>query len=440
MKTVFLCGGSGKRMFPFTEDKFLFDFLGKSLLQHQIEMAHKAGLEHFVIIANPGNMEKIRQVTKLLSRTKVEFALQEKPLGIADALKSASPLLPGPFLVVNPNDVFSSLAYSKIISECSRLSDAQSCMLGYKVNEYFPGGYLEMDSESNLKHIVEKPKPGSEPSNIINILVHFHNNPQQLVDYIDTIETDRDDVYERALDRMINDGYKIKVIPYDDFWAPIKYPWHILRVMEHFLDTTEQYIAPSAHVSDRAIIKGKVTLCDNVKVLENAVIRGPVYIGPNSIIGNNALVRDYCHIGASSVVGYSSEVKHSYIGDNCWFHSNYIGDSVIDNNCSFGSGAITANLRLDEGNVHIKVNGDKIDTGYDKLGAIVGKGCRIGINANLMPGIRVGANSFVGPHVCLTKDLEANKKALPLSQYQVLDNETELNQDKRQQLLRKLEG
>jgi len=67
-------------------------------------------------------------------------------------------------------------------------------------------------------------------------------------------------------------------------------------------------------------------------VLENAVIRGPVYIGANSIIGNNALVRDHSHIGSNSVIGYSTEVKHSYIGDNCWFHSNYIGDSIVDNN------------------------------------------------------------------------------------------------------------
>ena len=32
MRAVFLCGGIGRRMFPFTEDKFLFKFLGKTLL------------------------------------------------------------------------------------------------------------------------------------------------------------------------------------------------------------------------------------------------------------------------------------------------------------------------------------------------------------------------------------------------------------------------
>ena len=30
MKVVFLCGGTGKRMYPLTEDKFLLNFLGIS--------------------------------------------------------------------------------------------------------------------------------------------------------------------------------------------------------------------------------------------------------------------------------------------------------------------------------------------------------------------------------------------------------------------------
>jgi NDP-sugar pyrophosphorylase family protein len=149
-------------------------------------------------------------------------------------------------------------------------------------------------------------------------------------------------------------------------------------------------------------------------------------------------VRDYSHIGSNSVIGYSTEVKHSYIGDNCWFHSNYIGDSIVDDNCSLGAGTVLANFRLDEGNIQIKVGGSLIDTGYDKLGAIVGRGCRIGVNASFMPGVRVGPDSFVGPQVCLRQDLGANKMALLESRYRVEGNETRLDEGKRQELLRRL--
>jgi bifunctional UDP-N-acetylglucosamine pyrophosphorylase/glucosamine-1-phosphate N-acetyltransferase len=439
VKAVFLCGGRGKRMSPIAEDKFLLDFLGKPLLEHQIEVAREAGLSHFVIIGNPENIAKIKQITKKIPGIKVDLALQKKPLGIADALQSAESFLHGQLLVINPNDVFSSLAYTKIIAAAKKTS-ASSYILGYQIQKYFPGGYLQVNSRNELLHIVEKPNPGDEPSNLVNILIHCHNNSEELLRYIETVQTSRDDVYECALDNMVKAGHKIKVIPYTDFWAPIKYPWHIFKVMEYFLDNAQPYIASSARISEKANVEGKVILSDNVKVLENAVIRGPVYIGANSIIGNNALVRDYTHIGANSVIGYSTEVKHSYIGDNCWFHSNYIGDSIVDDDCSLGAGTVLANFRLDEGNIQIEVGDSLVDTGYDKLGAIVGRGCRIGVNASLMPGVRVGPDSFVGPQVCLRQDLGANKMVLLESQYQVTDNETRLDEGKRKELLRKLEN
>jgi NDP-sugar pyrophosphorylase family protein len=437
VKAVFLCGGRGKRMFPIAEDKFLLDFLGKTLLEHQIKIACEAGLSHFVIIGNPENIAKIEQISKKIPRVKVDLALQKKSLGIADALKRVEPFLQGQLLVINPNDVFSGSAYNKIITAAEKAS-ASSYILGYQVQKYFPGGYLQVNSQNELLHIVEKPSPGEEPSNLVNILIHCHNKSEELFRYIETVQTTRDDVYECALDNMVKEGHKIKVVPYKDFWAPIKYPWHIFKVMEYFLDDAQPYIAPSARISEKANIEGKVILSDNVKVLENAVIRGPVYIGANSIIGNNALVRDYSHIGSNSVIGYSTEVKHSYIGDNCWFHSNYIGDSIVDDNCSLGAGTVLANFRLDEGYIQVKVGDSLVDTGYDKLGAIIGRGCRVGVNASLMPGVRVGPDSFVGPQVCLRDDLGANKMVLLESQYQVEDNKTTLDEGKRQELLRKL--
>ncbi|MCJ7669932.1 MAG: sugar phosphate nucleotidyltransferase, partial [Dehalococcoidia bacterium] len=147
MKAVFLCGGRGKRMFPITEDKFLLDFLGKPLLEHQIEVACEAGLSHFVIIGNPENTATIKQITKKIPGIKVDFALQKRPSGIADALKSAEPFLHGQLLVINPNDVFSSSAYTKIIAAAKKIS-ASSYILGYQVQKYFPGGYLQVNSQN----------------------------------------------------------------------------------------------------------------------------------------------------------------------------------------------------------------------------------------------------------------------------------------------------
>ena len=437
MKAVFLCGGNGKRMFPITEDKFLLDFLGKSLLQHQIQIARASGLKHFVVIGNPGNIARIEQIATGLSEIKVKLALQKEPLGIANALESASEFLDGAIILVNPNDVFESSAYNTILAAYKDKS-ADSYILGYKVRDYFPGGYLVVDEESYLKHIVEKPEMGKQPSDLVNIMVHLHTDSKKLLEYVRKVRTTKDDAYECSLDNMAQDQHKITVVPYDGFWQAIKYPWHIFKVVKYFLDRSKPYISPSAHISQRALIEGKVIIGDNVRVLENAVIRGPAYIGPDSVIGNNVLVRDYSHIGANCVVGYATEVKASYIGNNCWFHSNYIGDSIIGDGCSFGAGTVLANLRFDEGKVKVSVQGELLDTGQDKLGAIIGSNSRTGINASVMPGIKVGPNSFVGPHACLTQDLDHDKIILSESGYKIMENTTELDAKKKQELMRRL--
>ncbi|MBM3154974.1 MAG: hypothetical protein FJ008_06520 [Chloroflexi bacterium] len=439
MKAVFLCGGIGKRMFPFTEDKFLFDFLGKTLLEHQIEIARKAGINHLVIIANVANIEQIRRICGKYPNMKIDIALQERPLGIADALKCAAQYLDGMIVVVNPNDVIEPAAYTLLL-QAAKDGKAGSYMLGYEVKEHFPGGYLAIDEDNFLKHIVEKPRPGEEPGNLVNILAHLHREVNRVLEYAGNVKTTRDDVYECALDAMCKDGHKIKIIPYADFWAPIKYPWHISNAVNYFLSSVQRNIAPSASISQSAIIEGNVIIGDKVRVFENAVIRGPAYIGSNTIIGNNALVRDHSHIGADCVIGFSTEVKGSYIGDGCWFHSSYVGDSIIGRNCSFGAGTVLANFRFDEQRVCVRIGNELVNTGQDKLGAIIGDNCKTGINASVMPGLKIGPNSVVGSHVCLVKDLEPDKMVLAEPHYRTLPNRITPDEDKKRELKQKLAG
>ncbi len=438
MKAIFLCGGIGKRMFPITEDKFLINFLSKTLLQHQMEAAKQAGINQFLIIGNTANMRQIEQITETVSGAKIELALQKQPLGIADALEGAASFMDGDILIVNPNDIFAASAYTSLIKEIKKKS-ATSYMLGYQTKRYFPGGYLVMNSQNELKHIVEKPKPGQEPSDLINILVHLHTDPEKLLEYIKKVKTNKDDVYECALDNMVKDGNKIKVISYADFWAPMKYPWHVFDAVKYLLDISQPRISTSAHISGKATIEGKVFISDNVRVMENAVIRGPAYIGPDSIIGNNVLVRDYSHIGADCVIGYSTEVKGSYIDDGCWIHSSYIGDSIIGKGCSLGAGTVLANFRFDEQNISVMVGNEVIDTGRYKLGAIIGDNSKTGINASVMPGIKIGPNSIVGSHACLTKDLEPEKMILLEPHYRTQPNPVKLDEAKRKELKEKLE-
>jgi len=438
MKVVFLCGGIGKRMFPLIEDKFLYKFLGKTLLEYHIKMAKDAGLKDFVIIGNPSNIERIKEVCKNID-TKIKFSLQEEPNGMADALLSAEDILEGEeLLIVNPNDVFELSAYENILSEYEK-SDRDSFIMGYKVSSYFPGGYLKVDENNDLIDIIEKPGEGNEPSDLVNIVIHLHKDSKKLFWYLKKTRSGKDDVYERAISKMLDDEYKMKVVMYEGFWQAIKYPWDIFNVVKYFLDHAKKRISSTAKISESARIYGDVVIDDNVRILENAVIRGPCYIGKNSIVGNNDLIWNYSHVGDNCVIGFSSEIKHSYISDNCWFHMSYIGDSIISDNCSFGAGTITANFRFDEKPIKINVRGKKSESGLDKFGVIMGSNCRTGINSCTMPGVRIGPNSIIGPGVTLSTDLEPNKiMLLNEKNYILKDNQITISKEKKEELMKKL--
>jgi bifunctional UDP-N-acetylglucosamine pyrophosphorylase/glucosamine-1-phosphate N-acetyltransferase len=404
MKVLFLCGGIGKRMFPLTEDKFLLKFLGKTLIEHQLDAAVKSGLNRFIIVANPFNLTRIENVAKQYQNAEFEFVVQEKPLGIANAVEKARHLLKEEFLLVNPNDIFENTAYANLIAGYKK-DKAAAFITGCKVKNYFPGGYLVVNEYGRLSRILEKPGLGNEPSDMVDILVHLHPDPETLLHYISQVKTNHDDVYEQAVDAMCRDHLAIQVVPYTGAWTPIKYPWHVLDAVRYFLDRAETKISPDVRISSHAVIDGKVIIEDCVKILENAVIRGPAYIGRNTVIGNNALVRTYSHLGSDCVVGFSTEIKESYVGDGTQFHMSYAGDSVIGARCSFGAGTTTANWRFDTKNIKIKIGDSMVDTGRDKLGAFIGDNCRTGIQVGIMPGVRIGNNALIFPHVNLTNDV-----------------------------------
>ena len=439
MKVFFLCGGVGKRMIPITKDKFLLRFLGKTLLEHQIERAVEAGVEEFVVVTSAHSSDEVREIFSLFPKVKVQFALQKEARGMADALLEARHFLQGDVLVVSPNDLVETSAYSNLI-QARTSSDSFTYLLARRVQKYFPGGYLITGNDGILEHIIEKPEPGTEPSNLINLVLHLHTDIQEFLKHIESVDINGDDAYERGLDIVVKEGHHIRVVEYDGLWQAIKYPWHILGAMEQLLSQAEGHISPQAEISDRAVIDGKVIIESGVRVFENAVIKGPCYIGRDSIIGNGALVRDFAHIGERCIVGFGTEIKHSYIGDDCWFHMNYIGDSVVGSRCSFGAGTVTANLRFDEEEVMVKIADKMHDTGLEKLGAFIGDDSRTGINVSFMPGVKVGPRAVIGSHVCLSQDIGEDMAAFAQGELQITKRETNLDFDKRNDFKRKLEG
>jgi len=316
--------------------------------------------------------------------------------------------------------------------------DSADIVLSCKpVEETWKFGIIRV-KDDKVVDFVEKPPRGQEPSNLAVVGVYIMT--KRIFDYYKKIPVS-DHQYEDAIQKFIQNKNVVRAVSYDGFFAGYKYPWDLFTINKYLMGMhiRKQTIEEDVEISERAQVEGNVWIRRGTRILEGACIRGPCYIGANGFIGNNSLVWNYSSIGNNCVVGFSTEIKHSLIGDDCWFHINYIGDSVISDNCLLGAGTITANFRFDEKNIKLRIEGKEVDSGTDKLGAIIGDNCKTGINACLSPGVKIGPHSIVGPNVNLQNDLKPGKIIFVDKKcYVVKENRITISSEKKQKLMKNL--
>jgi len=164
-----------------------------------------------------------------------------------------------------------------------------------------------------------------------------------------------------------------------------------------------------------------VLISRSATVADSALILPPTVILDGTEIRHGAYIRGNCFIGRECVVGNSCELKNCVLFDRaCVPHFNYVGDSILGYGAHLGAGAITSNLKLDGGNVVVRIGNELIETKRRKVGALIGDGAEIGCGAVLNPGSVIGAYTTVYPllsvrgyvpHRSILKSMEPYKLA-----------------------------
>ncbi|MCK4844571.1 MAG: hypothetical protein KAS95_02755, partial [Candidatus Heimdallarchaeota archaeon] len=146
---------------------------------------------------------------------------------------------------------------------------------------------------------------------------------------------------------------------------------------------------------------------ENTVISSGTVLNGPIYIGPNTYIGNNVLIRDHSSIGEKSLVGFGSEIKNSVLFNGTKIYRLcYVGDSVLGADTILSSGVITVNTETPRKKIEMTIGGKKIKTNLQKLGAIIGDKCEIGVNTLIFPGRRIDSGCIILPGTKIEEDIE----------------------------------
>ncbi len=173
-----------------------------------------------------------------------------------------------------------------------------------------------------------------------------------------------------------------------------EYPWQVLPHIKGII----LYISASLPKDEYLHPSPDVWISRSATVAPTASVSGPAIIMEGAEIRHGAFIRGSALVGRGAVVGNSCELKNCILFDGAQIpHFNYVGDSIIGSKSHMGAGALTSNLKSDKSLVTVAYNGQRIETGIKKFGAILADGVEIGCGSVLNPGTVIGTRTNVYP-------------------------------------------
>ncbi|MCH5297947.1 MAG: UDP-N-acetylglucosamine pyrophosphorylase [Ruminococcus sp.] len=174
----------------------------------------------------------------------------------------------------------------------------------------------------------------------------------------------------------------------------VEYPWEALPKISDFIIELGKTLDPNVFEK-----RGEnIWVAKSATVFESAHLGGPLIICEDAEIRHCAFIRGSAIVGRGAVVGNSTELKNSILFDGVQVpHYNYVGDSILGYKSHTGAGTITSNLKSDKTLVTVMCDGESVETGVKKFGAMIGDNVEVGCNSVLNPGSVIGRNTNIYP-------------------------------------------
>jgi len=157
------------------------------------------------------------------------------------------------------------------------------------------------------------------------------------------------------------------------------------------------FVGADAAVSSKASLdasEGPILVGAGARVEPFAFVKGPAFIG------QGALVRAGCRVEGGSTVGpgcriggeVEATILHPFSNKQ---HDGFLGHSIVGSWANLGAGTTTSDLKNNYGTVRMERDGQRIDTGLRKLGAVIGDHAKLGIGTLLGAGTTIGTAAQV---------------------------------------------
>jgi mannose-1-phosphate guanylyltransferase len=324
MRAVVLVGGFGTRLRPLT------DSIPKSMLP----VAHVPLIARLIGGLERGGVDAVTLALGFRPEPFVEafpgarcggvaldYAVEPEPLDTAGAIRFAADHagVDETFVVAN-GDVLTDLDVGALVA-FHRAAGAEATIHLLAVDDPSAFGVADLDDSGRVRAFVEKPAPGTEPSNLINAGTYvFEPSVLDLIEPGRAVSVERD-TFPRLVDRG-----RMHAVATDDYWIDAGRPELYLRANIDLVTGRRgeraEAVHPAAELDGDVVLEAAVVGAGAV-VRAGAVISRSVLL-PGASVGAGAVVDESIVMGS---VGERSRVVRAVVGAGAIIPDD---ESVVD--------------------------------------------------------------------------------------------------------------
>jgi len=427
---VILCAGAGTKIWPFAQirSKTMLPVSNKPVVAYAVDALTQMGFDNIVLVAGRF-ADEIRSYFRDMPT--VRIIVDPAPKGTAASLLLAEQVVKGAFLALYGDTIVQPEDLAALVAAYERENTPQALVSPVKgrsadcVGCRIDGGLLREvwgHSRDESTHFFAGFAFGSEFFDALSF------NPSRFayteVGMMPPVESYLEVSVADEMKRGVRFGAVEAAGPVFD----IDKPWHILAANAAVNEMrccalTQNELAEGAAIDPTASVGGFVRLGKNSKIGRNVIIKGNIIVGDNTaltdgaivsgnvVIGDNTSVRNACFIERSATVGNECIVSHAaeldgLIMDRVYLYHYMEINGVVGENTDFGAATVCGSLRFDDGSTIHRVKGRREFPESCADSVFVGDYCRTGVNAILMPGVKVGTYSVIGAGVVLNRDVK----------------------------------
>ncbi len=312
-----------------TAAKQLLPVANKPILFYGIEALISAGINEIGIIISPETGQDVKDSVGDGSRwqIKIEYILQDAPLGLAHAVKTAHNFLGDDPFVMYLGDNLIKDGVGPLVQRFGE-GKADAFILLKEVPNPSSFGVAQLNGDGRILCLEEK--PAKPKSNLALVGVYlFNKNIHTAIDQIKPSRRGELEITD-AIQKLIDIGYHVDSHILSSWWLDTGKKDDMLEANRVVLDEMTD-VSNLGTTSDGSRISGRVHVGKG-SILTNCIVRGPAVIGEDCVL-EHSYVGPFTSIGDGARVSHA-EIEHCILREKCQiidFHGR-IEDSLIGMN------------------------------------------------------------------------------------------------------------